>query len=87
MIGLRPEDLVIAAGGNDAGVRAAAVLVKDTGRDYLTHARAEVDGRSVDLVVRHADGPVPERGEQLVLAAVTDRMHLFDASTGRRLPD
>jgi multiple sugar transport system ATP-binding protein len=87
VIGLRPEDLVIAAGGGDAGVRAAAVLVKDTGRDYLTHARAELDGRSIEFVVRHADGPVPERGEQLVLAAVTDRAHLFDARTGRRLPD
>ena len=86
VIGLRPEDLIIVS-GSDEGVRSAAVLVKDTGRDYLTHARAELEGRSVELVVRHADGPVPARGEQLVLAAATDRVHLFDAQTGRRLPD
>ncbi len=40
VIGLRPEDLIIMGDGSDAGVRATAVLVKDTGRDYLTHARS-----------------------------------------------
>ncbi len=87
VIGLRPEDLIIMGDGSDAGVRATAVLVKDTGRDYLTHARVELEGGAVELVVRHADGPAPSRGEQLVLAAVTDRAHLFDAKSGRRLPD
>jgi multiple sugar transport system ATP-binding protein len=83
VVGLRPEDLVIRG---EVGLRAAAVLVKDTGKDYLAHARAELDGRSVDLVVRLTDGPLPDRGEPLVLHAIAERAHLFDAKSGRRRP-
>ena len=88
VVGLWPDDLLIGLGGagTRAGIRATAVLVKDSGREYLVHARTEVPGGSADLVIRHTTGPVPLLGEDFMVAASVDRAHLFDAATGRRLP-
>ena len=84
VVGLRPDDLLIGHGAG--GIRATAVLVKDSGREYLVHARTEVPGGTVDLVVRRTSGPVPLLGESFVVGADLERVHLFDAATGRRLP-
>ncbi|MBS2540234.1 ABC transporter ATP-binding protein, partial [Catenulispora sp. NF23] len=65
VIGIRAEDLAIGAEAD--GIRATTVLVRDTGRDYLVTARMMVDGEESDLVVRHASGPVPAKGESVVL--------------------
>ncbi|HEV2635434.1 MAG TPA: ABC transporter ATP-binding protein [Actinocrinis sp.] len=86
VIGLWPDDLVIGPGAGAAGIRATAVLIKDSGRDYLVHARIEVPDGSADVVIRRATGPVPLLGEDFMLTATVDRVHLFDAATGRRLP-
>ena len=87
VIGVRPEDLVIGSEGTD-GIRATAVLVRDTGRDYLVTARAVVDGVESDLVVRHSGGPVPVKGESVVLGVRAGApLHLFDAGSGVRLPE
>lgn len=86
VIGVRPEDLAIGAEAD--GVRATAVLVRDTGRDYLVTARTVVDGEESDLVVRHVNGPVPVKGESVVLGVRAGAaIHLFDAGNGARLPD
>ncbi|MEY9856528.1 multiple sugar transport system ATP-binding protein [Catenulispora sp. GAS73] len=86
VIGIRPEDLSI--GAEAEGVRATAVLVRDTGRDYLVTARAVVDGEESDLVIRHGGGPVPAKGESVVLGVRAGAaLHLFDAGSGARLPD
>jgi multiple sugar transport system ATP-binding protein len=94
LVGLRPRDLAIGAPAPSAGapegsgrIRAVAVLVKDTGQEYLVHARAEIAEREVDLVVRHADGAPPVRGEWIAVGAAVEQAHLFDAGTGLRLPD
>ena len=84
VVGLRPDDLLI--GHGSGGIRATAVLVKDSGREYLVHARTEVPGGTADLVIRRTSGPVPLLGESFVVGADLDRVHLFDAETGRRLP-
>jgi len=84
VVGLRPDDLLI--GHGSGGIRATAVLVKDSGREYLVHARTEVPGGTADLVIRRTSGPVPLLGESFVVGADLDRVHLFDAATGRRLP-
>ena len=84
VVGLRPDDLRIGPGAG--GIRAVAVLVKDSGREYLVHARIEVPGGTTDLVIRRATGPVPLLGEAFVVGAALDRVHLFDAATGLRLP-
>ncbi len=49
------------------------------------HARTEVPGGSVDLVIRQTGGPVPLLGEAFLVGAALDRVHLFDAATGVRL--
>jgi multiple sugar transport system ATP-binding protein len=86
VIGVRPEDLTI--GAESDGIRATAVLVRDTGRDYLITARSVADGEESDLVVRHASGPVPAKGESVVLGVRGGAaLHLFDAGSGARLPD
>jgi hypothetical protein len=44
----------------------------------------------VDLVLRHgrhAQGVPPVRGEEVLITANPSAAHLFDAITGRRLPD
>jgi multiple sugar transport system ATP-binding protein len=88
VIGVRPEDLAIGAEAEGEGVRATAVLVRDTGRDYLVTARTVVDGEESDLVVRHTNGPVPAKGESVVLGVRAGAaLHLFDAGSGVRLPD
>ena len=69
------------------GIRAVAVLIKDSGREYIVHARLDGPDAPVDLVVRHPAGAPPLRGENLLITATPTAAHLFDAGTGRRLPD
>jgi multiple sugar transport system ATP-binding protein len=88
LIGLRSEDLGL---GGDASATAAmtavAVLIRDDGRDYHVHARTEGPDGPIDLVVRIPRGAPPVRGENLLVTANIGAAHLFDAGTGRRLPD
>ena len=69
------------------GLRAVTVLIKDSGREYLVHARMQGPDGPVDLVVRQVRGAPPVRGENLLITANPATAHLFDAATGRRLPD
>jgi multiple sugar transport system ATP-binding protein len=70
-----------------SGLRAVAVLIKDSGREYLIHARMQGPDGPVDLVVRQPRGVPPVRGENLLITVNLAAAHLFDAGTGRRLPD
>jgi multiple sugar transport system ATP-binding protein len=89
LIGLRAEDLYlggdVSAGGG--ALTAVAVLIRDDGREYLVHARTDGPDGPVDLVIRHPRGAPPVRGENLLITANASAAHLFDAGTGRRLPD
>ena len=67
-------------------IRATAVLIKDSGREYLVHARIQVPDGLADVVIKHTTGPVPLLGEEFMMTATVDRAHLFDAATGQRLP-
>ena len=103
LVGLHAEDLSVSSSaaaqlqpagvGGDVdeagagGLRAVAVLIRDSGREYLVHARIDTPSGSADLVIRHSQGSPPVRGETLYLTADTSRAHLFDPATGRRLPD
>jgi multiple sugar transport system ATP-binding protein len=103
VIGLRAEELHLGGGrdpgAGDAGeyggagemepggLRAVAVLIKDSGREYLVHARMQGPDGPVDLVVRQSRGAPPVRGENLLITANPAAAHLFDAATGHRLPD
>ena len=74
-------------GADSGGLRAVAVLIKDSGREYLVHARMQGPDGPVDLVVRQSRGAPPVRGENLLITANPAAAHSFDAATGRRLPD
>jgi multiple sugar transport system ATP-binding protein len=87
LIGLRPEDLHLGAPTDTPGLRAVAVLIKDSGREYIIHARMEAPDGPVDLVVRHPRGAPPTRGENLLITTTAPAPHLFDPATTRRLPD
>lgn len=76
-----------AASHEPGTLRATAVFVKDLGREYVVHARMEGPVGPVDLVVRHTRGTPPTRGDEVLIAANPSAAHLFDAGTGRRLPD
>ena len=69
------------------GLRAVAVLIRDSGREYVIHARTDGPDGPVDLVIRHPRGAPPVRGENLLITATPSAAHLFDAGTGRLLPD
>jgi hypothetical protein len=38
-------------------------------------------------VLRHGQGAPPGRGDEVLIIANPSAAHLFDAGTGRRLPD
>jgi len=91
LVGLRPEDLALASDQlipqDQGALHATAVFVKDSGREYVVHARTQGPDGPVDLVLRHGQGAPPGRGDEVLIIANPAAAHLFDAGTGRRLPD
>ena len=79
-LGIRPEDLRAAAGGQPATVRARVDLVELLGGDALVHATAD----GVELTAR-LPTPVPPAGRELGFVVPPERIHLFDGETGTRL--
>jgi multiple sugar transport system ATP-binding protein len=83
--GLRPEDLHLAATGEASrqGPRLAAQieLIEPVGNEAFLTARVG----DLELVLRMPPRSVPQIGEQVTLIFAPERLHLFDAHTGRRL--
>ncbi|MGB6183059.1 MAG: sn-glycerol-3-phosphate ABC transporter ATP-binding protein UgpC [Rhodococcus sp. (in: high G+C Gram-positive bacteria)] len=85
-LGVRPEDLDIAASGVD-GLDMTIDVVEELGADAYAYGRTTVDGVEQSIVVR-ADGRVPpKRGDTVTLAYRAERTHLFSTVTGERLID
>ncbi len=78
IFGTRPEHLALAASG---GLPAEVAVVEPTGADTFVSCRHQ--GREVAVVFhdRHAFSP----GSTIHLQPDTERAHLFDAGSGRRL--
>ena len=88
VLGVRPEHLTVHAWGTEAAAPAAGValrgtveLVENLGREQLVHCRVE-QTRVTVACPREASWAI---GEQVVLAAPAERVHLFDRESGRRL--
>ena len=83
--GLRPEDLQLAAAGGPAQgaelLRAQLELVEPVGNETFLTARAG----STELVLRTPPHVLPQVGETVALTFAAERLHLFDAASGRRL--
>ncbi|MBX3567469.1 MAG: sn-glycerol-3-phosphate ABC transporter ATP-binding protein UgpC [Rhizobiaceae bacterium] len=76
--GIRPEHLV----PDPAGVPVDVTVVEPTGPETDVFGKL---GRQ-PIVAAMREGPPVAAGEKLRLTARVERVHLFDAATGRRLP-
>ncbi|HWL02184.1 MAG TPA: ATP-binding cassette domain-containing protein [Microbacteriaceae bacterium] len=82
-IGVRPEDLVVAASGE--GLEVEVDIVEELGADGYLYGHAKVEGEPVDIVAR-VDGRVhPNAGERVVVSPKPGHIHRFDQTTGERL--
>jgi multiple sugar transport system ATP-binding protein len=81
--GLRPEDLELASSGAPgAHLGAVLELVEPVGNETFLTARAG----EVELVLRTPPQTPARVGEHVTLSFRPERLHLFDAATGRRVP-
>ncbi|MBB3267432.1 sn-glycerol 3-phosphate transport system ATP-binding protein [Azospirillum sp. OGB3] len=81
-LGVRPEHLAVTP--SDGPLIVTVDLVEALGADTVVYGRLP-DGEA--LVVRVAGLPSCREGETLRVGAAPDALHLFDAESGRRLPD
>jgi multiple sugar transport system ATP-binding protein len=75
-VGIRPEDLVVGAGGIDATV----TLTEPLGREVLIYA--DIGGTEICISNNGREEPAP--GSALPLGVAPGKIHLFDAATGMR---
>jgi multiple sugar transport system ATP-binding protein len=92
-VGVRPEDVHPASSREvpaEGAVRfdARVELVEWLGSETWAHVDVpnESDGGSVRLVARVGSTAGVRVGDRLVLEIDADRLHLFDAGNGRRIP-
>ena len=86
LVGIRPEDLVIGAGGTGSeGLAVSVDLVEELGSDGYIYAHGEPEGRRVDVVARVTGAEYPQLGDAVTLTARPGRVHVFHAASGERL--
>jgi multiple sugar transport system ATP-binding protein len=84
-IGVRPEgwDIVSPA----EGLQATVEVVEELGSDSYSYVTPNIEGGKT-IVVRAADAAkVPLKGDIIGLRPKTESLHLFDTTSGLRLPD
>jgi multiple sugar transport system ATP-binding protein len=80
--GVRPEDLHIVEGAGAAGALAGTVeLIESVGSEAFVHATS---GRW-KLIARASPYNLPALGATIALQPAPERLHFFDAQTGKRL--
>jgi ABC-type sugar transport system ATPase subunit len=81
LVGFRPEDAAVGSldGATSAG---AVILVEPLGSETLVHVRLDSDET---VVCRLRGVPTPAADAKVGVWVARDRMHWFDAATGRRL--
>jgi multiple sugar transport system ATP-binding protein len=80
--GVRPEDLHIVAGPAGAGSLEANVeLVESVGSEAFVHATSG----GWKLIARSSPYNLPSLGARITLQPAPDRIHFFDAQSGKRL--
>ena len=88
-VGIRPEDIEIAAEG-EPGLAVDIEVVEELGADayiYAHLAGVEKDINAKPIIARVDGRRPPQKGETVRLRAVADHVHLFDVATGERLGD
>jgi multiple sugar transport system ATP-binding protein len=83
LVGIRPEDLVIAKDGKGLSVKID--VVEELGADGYLYGTVDLDGSPHPIVIRVDGRKHPLRGETVVVAPVPKHIHVFDAESGVRL--
>jgi multiple sugar transport system ATP-binding protein len=83
-IGVRPEDMDIAAEGQ--GLKTTINLVEELGADAYVYGTADVNGQALDVIARVDGRKPPEKGETVYFVPKQGHIHLFSTETGLRLP-
>ena len=82
-IGIRPEDVKVAASGE--GLPVDVDLVEELGADGYLYGHTDIDGKRVDIVVRVDGRSHPSAGDKVFITPQPDHIHVFDTETGLRL--
>jgi ABC-type sugar transport system ATPase subunit len=82
VVGIRPQDVVLAGSAPLAGI---VDLVEPRGHDAIVHMRLDDDAGTPIVAVAGASGL--EAGARTPVTLPRDRLHLFDASGSRCVPD
>ena len=80
-VGLRPEDVEIVSEGEAGSLPFAVDFVEELGATQLFHGT--VAGKP--FVMQAATGEVPAEAKTLWISVAPERVHVFDAATGKRL--
>ncbi|QFY63239.1 sn-glycerol-3-phosphate ABC transporter ATP-binding protein UgpC (plasmid) [Rhizobium grahamii] len=76
--GIRPDDIVI---GKEGGVSAEVLVVEPTGSE--THVTARLGGHEIAIVSK--DRLSIDPGQMISVSFITERAHVFDNGSGRRI--
>jgi multiple sugar transport system ATP-binding protein len=82
-IGVRPEDVVVAASGE--GLPVEVDIVEELGADGYLYGHTRIDGVRVDIVARVDGRTHPSAGDNVVITPQPDHIHVFDIESGHRL--
>jgi multiple sugar transport system ATP-binding protein len=80
-VGIRPEDLEIAA----HGLAVTVDVVEELGADAYIYGTLRTDMTNMPIIARADGRRPPEKGTTVRLAPKADHVHLFDVNSGRRL--
>jgi multiple sugar transport system ATP-binding protein len=83
VVGLRPEALEIST----EGIPAVVEVVEELGADSYVFCLSELAGGEARLTARSNARHSPQRGDRIALRPMAGEAHLFDPTTGERLPD
>jgi multiple sugar transport system ATP-binding protein len=81
IVGVRPEDLVLAADTDADAIEATLEVVEPVGNEMFLNLRRG----DQEIVMRVPPQAMPKTGTTLRLAMKSDRVHLFDSKTERRI--
>ncbi|MHA7239783.1 ABC transporter ATP-binding protein [Arthrobacter sp. TMS1-12-1] len=84
-LGVRPEDLVLAAAGE--GLQVEVDVVEELGADAYIYGHTTLDGKNHDMVARVDGRRPPMKGDTVYVRPEQGHVHLFDTSSGERLAE
>jgi sn-glycerol 3-phosphate transport system ATP-binding protein len=82
VMGMRPEDLVLSE-NKDSSYNLTSTQIEHLGADTLIHGHFGAD--KTDMTIRLPGISMIKAGDIMPLTITPDKIHLFDAETGRRL--